>query len=46
MPASKKTTKKGKFIELACKKAFRNFLHTPLNEKEADRPKKGEKLNF
>ena len=47
MPASKRTTKKGKFIELAHKKAFqkkgepkRNFLHMPLNEKEADGPKK------
>ena len=53
MPASKRTTKKGKFIELARKKAFqkkgepkRNFLHMPLNEKEADGPKKREKLNF
>ena len=47
MPAWKRTTMNGKFIELARKKAFqkkgepkRNLLHIPLNEKEADGPKK------
>ena len=47
MPASKRTTKKGKFIELARKRAFqkkgepkRNFLHMPLAKKEPDGPKK------
>ena len=41
MPASKRTTKKGKFIELARKRAFfqkkgepkRNILHMPLTQK-------------
>ena len=47
MPAWKRTMKKGKFIELARKKQFqkkgepkRKILHMPLNEKEADGPKK------
>ena len=54
MPAWKRTTKKGKFKELARKKAFqkkgepkRNFLHTLLNQKSmkiARWPKKREKL--
>ena len=43
MPASKRTTKKGKFIELARKKHFkkrRRLFTYALNEKEADAPKK------
>ena len=47
MPAWKRTTKKGKFIELARMKAFQKkenqketFLYMPLAKKEADGPKK------
>ena len=44
MPASKRTTKKGKFIELARKKAFQKkektfYIYAP-KKKEADGPKK------
>ena len=53
MPAWKRTTNKGKFIELACKKQFqkkgepkRKLSHMPLNEKEANGPKKKRKIKF
>ena len=43
MPAWKRTTMNGKFIELARKKAFQkkeeDFLHMPLAKKEPDGPK-------